>query len=85
MNWKAATDRVIVKLNPRENTTKGGLVLPDKVGGLSTGIVLAAGPQAENIKPGDTAIFSLKGTIPIEEGIVSLNADFVFALQREEA
>jgi co-chaperonin GroES (HSP10) len=90
--WKAAADRVIIKkasaTGPRR--TAGGLYLPDKMKakGIDEGVVLAAGPDAKGVKPGDRAFFinnGNAGALEIQPDIFSVNADYVAGLIRDES
>lgn len=84
--WKAADDRVLIeRIESKEKTTEGGLVLPEKVGqGVQRGIVLASGPNAAGVKPDDLVYYMQKSAIPVEIGIFSVYASDVIAIQREE-
>lgn len=90
MEWKATADRVLVKRTPSDGNIKkmGGIIVPDRISALVTGVVQAAGPDARGVLPGDVAIFNPKNSLTVENlpdgDIVSLNADFILALQRSE-
>lgn len=88
MEWKASVDRVIVSQpKVKDRKTPGGIVLPDKLKGNRTGTVLAAGPDAKNVQPGDTVFFAETYAKIVDETdaatIFSMNADSVLAIQRD--
>lgn len=85
--WKAADDRVIVQREARKTQTESGIVIPDKAkdGRIVKGTVLAVGPKARGVKVGDTAYVAVAQSFEVEPGILSVNADFIAALVREEA
>jgi co-chaperonin GroES (HSP10) len=88
--WKAPTDKVLVTVEPSKTTTSTGIVLPDKIKRkLEQGIVLAAGPDAKNVLPGDTVNFLVEGAVLNSEDasghkIYSMNVDFIMAIGRDE-
>lgn len=85
--WKAAADRVVIQEEKRSETTAAGIVIPEKVRGtVGAGIVLAAGPDAHGVLPGDRALFLTKAflQVPGEDGIWSGHSDSIVALQRGE-
>jgi len=71
-------DRVVVKPSPKEEVTKGGIVLPDTVREKpQEGKVLAVGPGkmtddgkriAMDVKVGDVVIYAKYGGTEIKEG-----------------
>jgi chaperonin GroES len=75
-------DRVVVKPMPREDITKGGIVLPDTVKEKpQEGKVLAVGPGKMtdegkripmDVKVGDTVIYAKYGGSDIKENDVEL-------------
>lgn len=82
--WKAAADKVLVKVSPKKTQTESGIYLPTKGRTtLAQGEVIAAGPGAKNASPGDTAFYLETGAVEIAEGIVSMSVEYVMALQRE--
>ncbi len=85
--WKAATDKVIVQRIANATTTASGIAIPDSLKGkTSKGIVLAAGPEANGVKVGDTVIYQVAGAVEVERpDIFSMHVDYVAAIQREEA
>jgi co-chaperonin GroES (HSP10) len=84
--WKASGDRVLIDVPPVATKTQAGIVLPDKFRGdkVGTGIVVAAGPQALNVKPGDTVYFNRTpaAVTPIDGTIVSVLIEDIYAVQR---
>jgi co-chaperonin GroES (HSP10) len=88
MQWKCAIDRVLVDVPPPPKETASGIVIPDRAatGSLRTGTVLAAGPQARNVKPGDVVYFVTKQATLIESGpgsdVISVSAEYVYAIKR---
>ena len=78
MKLEPLGDRVIVKPIPKEEVTKGGIVLPDTVKEKpQEGKVLAAGPGkmtddgkriAMDVKVGDVVIYAKYGGTEIKEG-----------------
>jgi co-chaperonin GroES (HSP10) len=90
VTWKAPSDKVLVSVEPTQKTTNTGIVLPDKVKRkLEQGLVLAAGPDAKNVQPGDTVSFLVEGAVLIQESatgqkVYSMNVDFIMAGERDE-
>lgn len=86
MTWKAYSDRVVVKVDERPKQTASGIVIPDKVKGgkIGLGYILAKGPQAQGVQVGDRVSFQTSGAHEVEEGVVSLNVDYILAAQRDE-
>lgn len=85
MIWKMATDRVLIQREERATQTQSGIVIPDRVKtAVERGIVIASGPQAVNVLPGDVVFFDPKYAREVEKGVFSVDAQSVFALQREE-
>jgi co-chaperonin GroES (HSP10) len=87
--WKAAADRVIIQKAASGPRKVGALYLPDKMKskGIDEGVVLAAGPDAKGVKPGDRAFFinnGNAGALEIQPDIFSVNADYVAGILREE-
>ena len=78
MKLEPLGDRVVVKPIPKEEVTKGGIVLPDTVKEKpQEGKVLAAGPGkmtddgkriAMDVKVGDVVIYAKYGGTEIKEG-----------------
>lgn len=89
MTWKAAGDRVLVTAPEKtgERTTDAGIVLPENAKKtLYEGTVLAAGPDAGGVLPGDLVSYMpSKYLVNVEDGIVSITADIIVAIKREEA
>lgn len=89
VTWKAPNDKVLVSVNPPLKTTDTGIVLPDRLKRkLEQGTVLAVGPDAKNILPGDTVSFLVEGAVLIQEAasghkVYSMNVDFIMAGERE--
>lgn len=51
-------DYVVIEPSDEESETRGGLIIPASAEtGCATGIVTAAGPEAENVEPGDKVLF----------------------------
>ena len=58
MTLEPLDDFVVVEPSDEESETRGGLILPASAETqCSTGIVIAAGPEAEGIGPGDKVLF----------------------------
>lgn len=88
MNWKSAADRVVIERIPQEGERKtdAGIFLPEKSGSqLSKGVVLAAGPDANGVLPGDTVFVATKEIVPLEGKIGSIYASSILGINREEA
>lgn len=85
MFWKAYSDRVIVGVDAKPTQSAGGIILPERTrnGKIGTGVILAAGPQALGVNVGDRVSFQTSGAHEVEDGVVSLNVDFILAAQRE--
>ncbi len=92
MEWKAPGDKIVVKVPPPSRKTESGLYLTDKssVGTLGKGTVIAAGPDAHNVKVGDEVYFDMKGSVEILKGsedvasIRSMHIDYAFAIIRTD-
>lgn len=86
MEWKAAVDRVVIRPDEIKKQTASGLYLPDKTanGPVARGIVLAAGPAADGVKVGDTVFFFSRRATEVEQGVASVNAEDIVAINREE-
>ena len=77
-------DRLVIKPVVQEEVLASGIVIPDKVReGVICGTVIAAGPDAKNVLPGDIAVFETKYAREIEKDIFSIDATGVLALKRE--
>ena len=51
-------DFLVIETTDEESETRGGLILPASADTqCSTGIVVAAGPEAEGVGPGDKVLF----------------------------
>jgi chaperonin GroES len=51
-------DFLVIEVTDEESETRGGLILPASADTqCSTGIVVAAGPEAEGVGPGDKVLF----------------------------
>lgn len=85
LQWKASQDRVIVaKAAATGEQKRGAIVLPEKTSlTIGLGTVLAVGPDAHGLQPGDSVFYSIKGAFEFIDGIVSVHADNVFGAQRE--
>lgn len=84
--WKAAADRVVfIREVPKgDRTTDTGLVLPERVGAnIGRGIVVAAGPDAKGVSPGDIILYSVKHALQVDGNVWTVFASEVFAIQRE--
>lgn len=59
----AVEDKVVVEETQPENTTDGGIIIPDGVKQLPQcyGIVLSTGPDVNNISKGDVIMFHPNG------------------------
>lgn len=92
MTYKAANDKVLVARPPEltERKTGSGILLPDKLKSkLLEGEVIAAGPDAKNVKPGDRATFLVEGAAVVEDDpttgkVYSMSVDYVMSLKRDE-
>lgn len=85
MNWKAAGDNIVVRVVARPTQTESGIILVDKMKvAVDTGIVLAAGPEAKGVMPGDIVFFDVKGATKILDGVVSIQVTDALAINREE-
>lgn len=83
--WKAAGDNIVIQTLARPTQTESGILLPGKVKvAVDTGIVLAAGPDAKGVQPGDTVYFDVKGATKIQDDVVSIQVTDALALTREE-
>lgn len=83
--WKSSYDRVVIKKDEVKRETAGGIVLPEKgFSTVSTGVVLAAGPNAHGVLPGDNVFYFTKQATSVGEDVVSVSVDGVLAIQREE-
>lgn len=89
--WKAAADRVVIEKEASNGPkrTAGGLYLPErtKSKGIDEGTVLAAGPDAKGVQPGDKVFFissGNSGSVEVQPGIFSVNADYILAIRRDE-
>jgi chaperonin GroES len=85
-------DLVLVKLAPAEETTTGGLVLPDAMKTKPTsGDVVGAGPQASGLKAGDCVLYSKFGvsftelTVAGEEHILMRESDVMGVMPKSPA
>lgn len=59
MGLKPLHDRVIVKRTKEEETTAGGIIIPDSAKEKPQGgEILAAGPQCSILKAGDSVLFA---------------------------
>ncbi|WP_147818717.1 co-chaperone GroES [Salidesulfovibrio onnuriiensis] len=59
MALKPLHDRVIVKRTAEEETTAGGIIIPDSAKEKPQGgEVLAAGPECKSLKAGDAVLFA---------------------------
>mgnify|MGYP000221116608 CR=1 FL=1 len=59
MTLKPLHDRVIVKRTAEEETTAGGIIIPDSAKEKPQGgEVLAVGPECQTLKNGDTVLFA---------------------------
>jgi chaperonin GroES len=60
MNFEPFGDRVLVKVPEVENTTKGGIILPDTASkdNPTEAEVIAIGGSTKKIEVGDTVVFS---------------------------
>jgi chaperonin GroES len=51
-------DFLVIETTDEESETRGGLILPASADTqCSTGIIVAAGPEAEGVGPGDKVLF----------------------------
>jgi chaperonin GroES len=58
MTLEPLDDFVVVEQSDEESETRGGLIVPASAETqCSTGIVIAAGPEAEGVLPGDKVLF----------------------------
>lgn len=86
---KVATDKILVKLQPIDTVTSGGLLIPSKVkskGRKAT--VLSYGNLVESIQEGDTVIINERSGTRVEaEGvdhIIIINSDVLAILQNNQ-
>ena len=62
---KAVLDRVFFRLDAKEKTTSGGIILTDSHEGEQTiGIVEAIGPDVSSVKVGDRVLFHVFDELP---------------------
>ena len=84
MQWKATADNVVfTKIEAGERKSEGGLVIPGNKGVVNVGIVLAAGPRASEVKPGDT-IFYVGGQRSIDKSTASIISNDILAIHRND-
>lgn len=84
--WKAPVDRVVFERIKRtgDRVTDAGIILPEKVGGnVSRGKVLAAGPDAHGVEPGDIILFATKAAIQVDGEVFAVYANDIFGINRE--
>ncbi len=59
MAFKPLANRVLVKREEETNTTASGIIIPDNAKEKPLqGKVIAAGPEAKEVKVGDTVVFA---------------------------
>lgn len=82
--WKSYSDRVLVKVDAKPTQTAGGIVLPSRMKGdkIGTGEIIAVGPLANGVQVGDRVSYQVNGAHEVEEGVVSLNVDYLLGGQR---
>lgn len=63
-------DQVLVAAAPKEKTTEGGIILSSEVKATASepGVVIAAGPDVEHLKQGDTVYLSWDKSMPVRIG-----------------
>ena len=62
---KAVLDRVFIRLDAKEKTTSGGIILTDSHEGEQTiGTVEAVGPDVSSVKVGDRVLFHVFDELP---------------------
>lgn len=88
VHWKSATDRILVTAPPPQPTeTDTGIALPEnRKQSIFIGTVLAAGPEAAGILPGDKVHYQASKLLVnvVEREVVSITADMVLAVERED-
>lgn len=61
---KAVLDRVFIRLDAKEKTTSGGIILTDHEGEQTIGTVEALGPDVTSVKVGDRVLFHVFDELP---------------------
>ncbi len=62
---KAIMDRVFIRLDKKEEKTKGGIILADTVeDSRTTGVVESVGEDVSCVKPGDRVLFHVFDELP---------------------
>lgn len=85
---KPLNDRVLLKVEREETTTKSGIILTTEDEGAKTDFaeVLAIGPDVDNIKVGDEVIFDKYAGLPVDkddDSIIMLEENDIFAIVEE--
>lgn len=77
---KAVTNRVFINRTPPEQE-KGGIIIPDEAQeNMPEGEVVSIGVDVMDIKVGDTALFSVRDGIQVDDFLIMRDTD-IFALK----